>query len=84
MRRGCAPGLGLRARIVLLTMAGTLAPTLILGWLGWSSVQSLQDQVLAERQHLAISVAAHVDSLVNSQLELLEGISPTPAGRRGR
>ena len=74
---------GLRARIVLLTMAGTLAPTLILGWLAWSSVQSLQDQVLAERQHLAISVAAHVDSLVNSQLELLEAIAPTPGAGVG-
>ncbi len=84
VRRGLRARMrGLRARIVLLTMAGTLAPTLILGWLGWSSVQSLQDQVLAERQHLAISVAAHVDSLVNSQLELLEGISPTPAGGVG-
>ncbi len=69
---------GLRARIVVLTMAGTLAPIAILGWLGWSSVQSLQDQVLAERQHLAISVAAHVDSVMNSQLELLEAISSTP------
>jgi len=70
---------GLRARIVLLTMAGTLGPSAILGWLGWSSVQSLEDQVLAERQHLAISVAAHVDSLVNSQLELLEAITPAPS-----
>ena len=70
----------MRARIVLLTMAGTLAPTIILGWLSWSSVHSLQDQVLAERQHLAISVAAHVDSLVNSQLELLEAIAPAPGG----
>ena len=76
---------GLRARIVVLTMAGTLAPTVILGWLSWTSVHSLQDQVLAERQHLAISVAAHIDSLVNSQLELLEAISPTPgAGVAGK
>ncbi len=67
---------GLRARIVLLTMAGTLGPIAIFGWLSWSSVQSLESQVLAERQNLAISMAAHVDSVVNSQLELLEAISP--------
>jgi len=69
---------GLRARIVLLTMAGTLGPIALLSWLSWSSVHSLEDQVLAERQQLAASMAAHVDSVVNSQLELLEAISPEP------
>ncbi|HYB89883.1 MAG TPA: ATP-binding protein [Candidatus Binataceae bacterium] len=67
---------GLRTRIVLLTMAGTLGPTVLLGWLSWSSVHSLENQVLAERQHLAVSMAAHADSVVNSQLELLEAIAP--------
>jgi signal transduction histidine kinase len=72
---------GLRARILLLTMAGTLGPIAILGWLSWSSVRALEKQVLEERRQLAISVAAHVDSVVNSQLALLEGISPAPAAR---
>lgn len=75
-RRGAQRGL--RARIVLLTMAGTLGPTAIFGWLSWSSVGSLEERVLAERQELAISVAAHVDSLMNSELESLEAISPAP------
>ncbi len=75
-RRGAQRGL--RARIVLLTMAGTLGPTAIFGWLSWSGVRSLEDRVLAERQELAISVAAHVDSLMNSEFESLEAISPTP------
>ena len=66
---------GLRARIVLLTMAGTLGPMAILGWLGWSTVQALGNQVLAERKQLAISVAVHVDSAINSDLALLEGAS---------
>jgi signal transduction histidine kinase len=68
---------GLRARIVLLTMAGTLGPMAILGWLSWSTVSALGKQVLAEREQLAISVAAHVDSTVNSDLALLEGGSST-------
>ncbi len=67
---------GLRTRIVFLTMAGTLGAIAMLGSLSWSSVHTLENQVLAERQHLAISMAAHVDSVMNSQLELLEAISP--------
>jgi signal transduction histidine kinase len=66
---------GLRARIVLLTMAGTLGPMAILGWLSWSTVRALGNQVLAERRQLAISVAVHVDSAINSDLALLEGAS---------
>ena len=67
---------GLRARIVLLTMAGTLGAIVILGWLSWSTVQALGKQVLEERKQLAISVAVHVDSAINSELALLERISP--------
>jgi signal transduction histidine kinase len=67
---------GLRARIVLLTMGGTLGAIAILGWLSWSTVQALGRQVLEERKQLAISVAANVDSAVNSELALLERISP--------
>jgi signal transduction histidine kinase len=67
---------GLRARIVLLTMAGTLGSIAIFGWLSWSTVQALGRQVLEERKQLAISVAANVDSAVNSELALLERISP--------
>ena len=72
--------LSLRVRLALLTLAGTLGPIAILGWLSLSSVRALEKQVLAERGRLAVSVAAHVDSLLNSQFELLEAISlnPTP------
>ena len=42
---------GLRARIVLLTMAGTLAPTAIFGWLELVKRPARwKTQVLAERQ----------------------------------
>jgi signal transduction histidine kinase len=73
-RRGMAQSL--RVRLALLTLAGTLGPIAIFGWLSFSSVRVLQKQVLAERQHLAASVAAHVNSVLNSQFELLETISP--------
>ena len=67
---------GLRARIVLLTMAGTLGAIVILGWLSWSTVQALGKQVLEERKQLAVSVAVNIDSAINSELALLERISP--------
>jgi signal transduction histidine kinase len=78
-RRGMARSL--RLRLALLTLAGTLVPIAIFGWLSLSSVQELQNRVLAERQNLAASVAAHVNSVVNSQFELLEAISTVPAGQ---
>lgn len=71
-----APGRSLRVRLVLLTLAGTLVPIGLLGWLSVSSVQSLQKQVLAERQRLAVSMAAHIDAVLNTQFELLESLSP--------
>jgi signal transduction histidine kinase len=68
----------LRLRLALLTLAGTLGPIAIFGWLSLSSVQDLQKRVLAERQHLAASVAAHINSVANSQFELLETLSTVP------
>ncbi len=82
---------GLRFRIVLLTLAGTLAPSVILGWLSFQTVHALQRQVLEEREHVAKSVAAHVDSLIKTELQVLDAVSaapgvavenPTPATRR--
>jgi signal transduction histidine kinase len=68
---------GLRTRIVMLTLAGTLAPSAVLGWLGWSSIQSVEQQVLGERQQLATSVATHIDSKVRSELEQLTEVAAT-------
>jgi signal transduction histidine kinase len=73
---------GLRVRIVLLTMVGTMGAVAILGWLSWSTVRALGRQVLEERQQLAVSVAANVDSAVNSELVLLERISPASGASR--
>ena len=67
---------GLRVRIVLLTMGGTLSAIAILGWLSWSTVQAMGKQVLEERKQLALSVASNVDSSLNSALALLERIAP--------
>jgi signal transduction histidine kinase len=76
-RRGWG-GRGLKGRIVLLTLVGTLAPSAILGWLSFQSVRDLQRQVLAEREYVAKSVATYVDSQVKTELQLLDEVSVAP------
>ena len=76
-RRGWG-GTGLKGRIVLLTLVGTLAPSAALGWLSFQSVRDLQRQVLAEREYVAKSVATYVDSLVKTELQLLDAVSVAP------
>ncbi len=63
---------------MVLTLIGTLAPSAALGWLSYQSVRDLQRQVLAERQYLAKSVATYVDSLVKTELQLLDAVSVAP------
>lgn len=69
---------GLRTRIVLLMGVGILAPMVILGWASWVSLGELSRQLLAERQLLAKSVADHVEYVVRSNLEILQGVSSVP------
>jgi signal transduction histidine kinase len=76
-RRGWG-GRGLKGRIVLLTLVGTLAPSVALGWLSYQSVRDLQRQVLSEREYVAKSVATYVDSLVKTELQLLDAVSAAP------
>ena len=61
-----------------MTLVGTLAPSAALGWLSYQSVLDLQRQVLAEREYVAKSVATYVDSLVKTELQLLDAVSVAP------
>ncbi len=82
-KRGTARSL--RGRLILLTLAGTLIPIAILGWQSLSSVQTLQSRILAERQHLAESIATHLDTVLNSQFQLLAPVTPQlAAGAPGK
>lgn len=69
---------GLRTRIVLLMGVGILAPMATLGWASWVSLGELSRQLLAERQLLAKSVADHVEYVLSSHLEILQGVSSVP------
>lgn len=66
---------GLRVRILLLVGVGTLAPVLALGWASWASFGDLREQLLAERRLLAESIARHVEYVLQSNLEILQGAS---------
>lgn len=61
-----------------MTLIGTLAPSAILGWLSFQSVRDLQRQVLGEREYVAKSVATYVDSVVKTELQLLDAVSVAP------
>lgn len=63
---------GLLTRILLLMAMGMLAPTAILGWASWESMEELNRQLLAGRQELAKSVAGHLEYVVRTDLETLQ------------
>lgn len=69
---------GLQARIILLVGVGILSPMAILGWASWASLEDLSRQLLAERQLLAKSVANHLELVMRSNLEILQGVSSSP------
>lgn len=69
---------GLQTRIVLLIAIGMLAPMAILGWATWASLEELNRQLLIGRQELAKSVAGHLEYVVRSDLETLQGVSSAP------
>ena len=66
---------GLRVRIILLVGVGTLAPVLALGWASWARFGDMREQLLAERRLLAESIARHVEYVLQSNLEILQGTS---------
>ena len=65
----------LQTRIVLLIAIGMLVPMAILGWASWASLSELNRELLAGRQELAKSVAGHLEYVVRSDLETLQGVS---------
>ncbi len=69
---------GLQTRVLMLVGFGLLASLGIMGGASWLSLNSLAGQLLAERELLARSVADHVDFVLQSDLETLQGVSAAP------
>lgn len=64
----------LQARIVLVVALGMLGPMAIFAWTGWRSFAELTQELLAERQLLAKSVAGHLELVIKADLEILQTI----------
>ena len=68
----------IQTRVVLLVGIGMLASLTVLGSVSALYLESLQGQLLAERQLLARTLADHADYVVKSDLELLQRVSSAP------
>ncbi|HEY3380342.1 MAG TPA: ATP-binding protein [Vicinamibacterales bacterium] len=69
---------GIQTRVVLLVGIGILAALAIFGGTSFVGFNSLTERLAAEREMLARSIAAHLDYVVRSELEILQGVSGTP------
>ncbi len=73
---------GLRARIVLLTLAGALAPAGVLAGLSWTGIRSFERQISNERQQIAAGVAASAAARVQTEMERLNQVAAALGGRQ--
>ncbi|HEX7485462.1 MAG TPA: ATP-binding protein [Vicinamibacterales bacterium] len=71
-------GRSIQARVVLLVGIGVLASLAILGGAAWVSLDRMASRLKAERLLLARAVAEHLDYLVQSDMEILQGVSVSP------
>lgn len=69
---------GLQVRVLVLVGIGMLLPLTIMGCATWLYLRSLGQQLFAERGMLAGSVAAHVDYVLQYDLERLQSLSSSP------
>jgi signal transduction histidine kinase len=67
----------IQTRVVLLVGLGMLSSLAILGATSWMLLRGLGDRLVQERQYLAQSVARHADSVLQGDLQILQGLSPT-------
>jgi len=72
-------GRSIQARVVLLVGTGILAALAILGGTAWLGLDRMEARLSAERLLLARSVAEHLDSLVQGDMEVLQGVSASQA-----
>jgi signal transduction histidine kinase len=68
-------GRSIQARVVLLVGTGILAALAILGGTAFVALDRMEARLSAERLQLARSVAEHLDTVVQSDMEVLQGVS---------
>ena len=68
-------GRSIQARVVLLVGTGILAALAILGGTAFVAIDRMEARLSAERLLLARAIAEHLDSLVQADMEVLQGVS---------
>jgi HAMP domain-containing protein len=71
-------GRSIQARVVLLVGTGIVAALAGLGGTAWTGLDRMAARLSAERLLLARTMAGHVDHLVQSDMEVLQGVSGAP------
>jgi signal transduction histidine kinase len=69
---------GIQTRVVLLVGIGILAALATLGIASWIGLNGLVSRLASERQLLAMSVARHLDYVLQGDLEILQGVASAP------
>jgi hypothetical protein len=71
-------GRSIQARVLLLVGTGILAALAVLGGTAWVGIDRMAARLSAERLLLARSVGEHVDYLIQTEMEVLQGVSAAP------
>lgn len=69
----------IQARVVLLVGTGVLAALAILGGAAWVGIHRVEARLSTERLLVARAIAEHLDYLVQSDMEVLQGVSASLA-----
>ena len=77
-------GRSIQARVILLVGTGVLAALAILGGTAFVALDRMESRLSAERLLLARSVAEHLDTVVQGDMEVLQGVSASPAANPER
>jgi signal transduction histidine kinase len=72
------PRTSLGMRVFLLAVLGMLVPVVVLGLMVRSSLEGLGQQILADRELWAKSLASHLDEALRGDLEVLQQVASLP------
>ncbi len=65
-------------RVLVLQGLGWVASLLVIGGASWASVSALQEQLLADREMVAVEAADRIDRALGRVLEMLQQVASSP------
>ncbi len=78
MPASSAPRRSIVTRVLILQGVGWLASLLVIGGASWASVSALQEQLLEDREMVAVEVADRIDRALGRLLETLQQVASSP------